>query len=189
MSANRRPPQFVALCGGTARTPLVTAPLGRCQPRLSRLILEEILVRLLDFVAGFWVSGAGVEDEMHSDSLQWIIDGFSEPDSGVEFLEGNGNGADSADRFLVLAAVIQSRHANDSRRSYQALKFLAVGWLRRKMADHEQWTAEVDTSNEDTSVSLAFQQTMSAQDTLAEAKALFTEFEVGEMEIEEEEGP
>ncbi|CAG0898685.1 unnamed protein product [Darwinula stevensoni] len=273
VSIARKVPSIAMLVGKL----LVT--LGRCQPRLSRLVLAEILVRLLHFVAGFWVSGAvrrltpwrvSVAESVFEQSVRRVETSFRNPTrafgklrllrgllqnvivlevsllrcrewktecsriacSGssmgstnptlasrstdfwvgiffLQFLEGNGNGADSADRFLVLTAVIQSYRVNDSRRSYQALKLVvspcgklplarepsstrrqwAVGWLRRKMADRERWTAEVDTSDEDASVSLAFRRTASARDALASADAPFTEFEFGEMEIEEEEGP
>ncbi|XP_071953763.1 ubiquitin carboxyl-terminal hydrolase 24-like [Antedon mediterranea] len=92
-----------------------------------------------------------------------------------------------------LLDIIQKYNTTDSRRSYQCIKFLvtlankcpvakdylvsimakwqwAIIWLKKKMNEHS-WTPQ-HTSNE-SSTGRTFQRTMSAQDTLAEATALF----------------
>ncbi|XP_033116308.1 ubiquitin carboxyl-terminal hydrolase 24-like [Anneissia japonica] len=104
-----------------------------------------------------------------------------------------------------LLDIIQKCNVTDSRRSYQCIKFLvtlankcpvakdylvsimakwqwAIIWLKRKMNEHS-WTPQ-HTSNESSS-GKTFQRTMSAQDTLAEATALFEQLSTEE---EEEKG-
>ncbi|XP_041474973.1 ubiquitin carboxyl-terminal hydrolase 24-like isoform X2 [Lytechinus variegatus] len=103
-------------------------------------------------------------------------------------MEGNDNNG--------LFSIIRNCTGNDSRRSYQCIKFLvhlsnksplakeyltsvsqkwhwAVNWLKKKMTEH-YWNPQSSISNE-SSTSKGFQRTMSAQDTLAEATALLTE--------------
>eukprot|EP00057_Strongylocentrotus_purpuratus_P016370 XP_011670844.1 PREDICTED: ubiquitin carboxyl-terminal hydrolase 24-like [Strongylocentrotus purpuratus] len=95
-----------------------------------------------------------------------------------------------------LFSIIRNCTGNDSRRSYQCIKFLvhlsnkspaakeyltsvsqkwhwAVNWLKKKMTEH-YWNPQSSISNE-SSTSKGFQRTMSAQDTLAEATALLTD--------------
>jgi ubiquitin carboxyl-terminal hydrolase 9/24 len=121
-----------------------------------------------------------MEDPLQLKRLQTVIDGTTDCDG--------------------MLAVIKINHMNDSRRSYQCIKFLvnlanksslakdylmqaptkwqwAVNWLKKKMTEY-YWTPSSSTvqSNEDSN-SRSFQRTISAQDTLAEATALLTELE------------
>ncbi|CAH1774066.1 unnamed protein product [Owenia fusiformis] len=127
-----------------------------------------------------------MEDPLQMKRLQCIIDGYID--------ETNTN-------YEGMLAVVKINHNSDSRRSYQCIKFLvaltnkctlakdyliqtptkwqwAVNWLKKKMSEYSYWTPQstCTTSNED-SGSKSFQRTISAQDTLAEATALLTEFE------------
>ncbi|ELT87807.1 hypothetical protein CAPTEDRAFT_215538 [Capitella teleta] len=140
-----------------------------------------------------------LEDSLQLKRLQWVIDGHSEDDAETQY-EG-------------MLAIIKANHLNDSRRSYQCIKFLvalatkcglakdylmqsstkwqwAVNWLKKKMTEY-YWpstSTNTVTSNEDSN-SHSFQRTISAQDTLAEATAMLTELESTEctdMEISQE---
>ncbi|XP_022244007.1 ubiquitin carboxyl-terminal hydrolase 24-like [Limulus polyphemus] len=97
--------------------------------------------------------------------------------------------------------IIRSNQTNDSRRSYQGVKYLvslahkcalakeyllqaptkwqwAVNWLKQMMSEHGGWAVQsnIPQSNEDSNTK-TFQRTVSAQDTLAEATALLVEVE------------
>ncbi|CAL1268833.1 unnamed protein product [Larinioides sclopetarius] len=121
-----------------------------------------------------------LEDSLQFKRVLIVIDGIS------------GENEPSFDGML---AIIRANEANDSRRSYQGVKFLvslsikcplvkdyllqtpnkwqwAVNWLKKMMSEHNYWTpSNVSVSNEDSNTK-TFQRTVSAQDTLAEATAL-----------------
>lgn len=121
-----------------------------------------------------------LEDPLQYSRIKLVIDGSRE---------------DKAE-FDGLLEIIKSNHNNDSRRSYQGVKFLvtmahrcthakdyllqapptwqwSVNWLKQTMSEfNTQWSS--NTSNEDSNTK-TFQRTISAQDTLAEATALLTE--------------
>ncbi|KAK2177004.1 hypothetical protein NP493_624g01033 [Ridgeia piscesae] len=125
-----------------------------------------------------------LEDVLQLKRLKCVIDGHVDTDDM---------------HYEGLLAVIRSNHVNDSRRSYQSVKFLvtlankcpvakdyllqsstkwqwAVNWLKTKMSDDWALQPSSTASNEDSN-SKSFQRTMSAQDTLDEANALLKELE------------
>lgn len=121
-------------------------------------------------------------------------------------MDGSQEGKPEFDGIL---AIIKANQENDSRRSYQGVKFLvtmarkyphakdyllqapptwqwSVNWLTRTMAEFSTQWHSTTTSNEDSNTR-TFQRTVSAQDTLEEAKALLTELsspEAGEYGME-----
>lgn len=121
-----------------------------------------------------------VEDPLQFSRIKLVIDGSREEKA----------------EFDGLLEIIKSNQNNDSRRSYQGVKFLvtmahrcqhakdyllqapptwqwSVNWLKQTMSEfNTQWSS--NTSNEDSNTK-TFQRTISAQDTLAEATALLTE--------------
>ncbi|KFM65448.1 Ubiquitin carboxyl-terminal hydrolase 24, partial [Stegodyphus mimosarum] len=121
-----------------------------------------------------------LEDPLQFKRVQLVMDGVYD-----EFLPS----------YQGMLAIIRANEPNDSRRSYQGVKFLvslslkcplvkdyllqtpnkwqwAVNWLRKMMSEHSYWTpSNVSVSNEDSNTK-TFQRTVSAQDTLAEATAL-----------------
>ncbi|KAK2704726.1 ubiquitin carboxyl-terminal hydrolase 24-like [Artemia franciscana] len=134
-----------------------------------------------------------ISDEVQHERAQWVIDGFSDPDSS------NVGG---------MLAMISNQNTSDSRRAYQLIKFivnlaarlpsakdnilqaparwqLAVNWLKKKMESSAFWTGNQDNdcSNEDSNTRI-FQRTTSAQVTLEEATALLTDCETSDMEMD-----
>lgn len=117
--------------------------------------------------------------------------------------------------FDGLLEIIKANHTNDSRRSYQGVKFLvtmahryphakdyllqapptwqwSVNWLKQTMSEFNTQWSNTATSNEDSNTK-TFQRTISAQDTLAEATALLTELSSPEaaelgMELDQDDG-
>lgn len=141
-----------------------------------------------------------LEDPLQYIRIQYVIDGFADE---------NGTPYDG------MLAIIRANQNNDSRRSYQGVKFLvtlahkcslakdylmqtpikwqwAVNWLKKMMSEHTYWgpQSNIPLSNEDSNTK-TFQRTVSAQDTLADATALLTELESPEnqelvMDMDEE---
>ncbi|KAF8763443.1 Ubiquitin carboxyl-terminal hydrolase 24 like protein [Argiope bruennichi] len=121
-----------------------------------------------------------LEDTLQFKRVLIVIDGIS---------------SENEPSFDGMLAIIRANETNDSRRSYQGVKFLvslsikcllvkdyllqtpnkwqwAVNWLKKMMSEHNYWTpSNVSVSNEDSNTK-TFQRTVSAQDTLAEATAL-----------------
>ncbi|KAH9366683.1 hypothetical protein HPB48_008130 [Haemaphysalis longicornis] len=138
-----------------------------------------------------------VDDPLQYSRIKLVIDGSREP----------------REEFDGLLEIIKANHSNDSRRSYQGVKFLvtmahrcphakeyllqapptwqwSVNWLKQTMSEfNTQWSS--NASNEDSNTK-TFQRTISAQDTLAEATALLTELSSPEaaelgMELDQDE--
>lgn len=132
-----------------------------------------------------------MEDPLQFIRVQQVIDGIAQ------------SAGPSVDGMLD---IIRANQMNDSRRSYQGVKFLvslshkcslakdylmqtpskwqwAVNWLKKMMSEHTGWGPQgnLPVSNEDSNTK-TFQRTVSAQDTLAEATALLTGLESPESE-------
>ncbi|GIY96406.1 ubiquitin carboxyl-terminal hydrolase 24 [Caerostris extrusa] len=121
-----------------------------------------------------------MEDPLQFKRVLIVIDGIS---------------SENQPSFDGMLAIIRANETNDSRRSYQGVKFLvhlsskcptvkdyllqtpnkwqwALNWLKKMMSEHSYWTpSNVSVSNEDSNTK-TFQRTVSAQDTLNEANAL-----------------
>ncbi|XP_064624443.1 ubiquitin carboxyl-terminal hydrolase 24-like isoform X2 [Lineus longissimus] len=144
--------------------------------------LKNIFTLLMDFVL--------LEDPLQLQRLQCVIEGFTDEN-------------DFSHQGML--DVIRSNNTSDSRRSYQCIKFLvhiankctlakdyllqtpnrwqwAVNWLKDKMSER-YWHQASAASNEDSN-SKSFQRTMSAQYTLEEARALLTEIDYHEPDME-----
>ncbi|XP_076309376.1 ubiquitin carboxyl-terminal hydrolase 24-like isoform X2 [Tachypleus tridentatus] len=127
-----------------------------------------------------------LEDSLQYKRIEHVIDGWVDA-KGV--------------RVDGMIDIIRSNQTNDSRRSYQGVKYLvslahkcalakeyllqaptkwqwAVNWLKQMMSEHGGWAVQstIPQSNEDSNTK-TFQRTVSAQDTLAEATALLVELE------------
>lgn len=122
-----------------------------------------------------------LDDSLQYTRIKLVIDGSQE----------------SKAEFDGLLEIIKANQTNDSRRSYQGVKFLvtmahryphakdyllqapptwqwSVNWLKQTMSEFNTQWSNTATSNEDSNTK-TFQRTISAQDTLAEATALLTE--------------
>ncbi|XP_064477292.1 ubiquitin carboxyl-terminal hydrolase 24-like isoform X2 [Ornithodoros turicata] len=149
-----------------------------------RLVMEQyasVPSNELKNLSGLLLELLKLDDPIQYMRLQLVIDGPQE----------------EKPEFLGILAIVKANQENDSRRSYQGVKFLvsmahkyphakdyllqvprtwqwSVNWLKSTMSAEysNQWSNT--TSNEDSNTK-TFQRTVSAQDTLAEATALLTE--------------
>lgn len=158
-----------------------------CNEPFSKLIIRLIMTQYsmvpsneLKNLSQLLLELLKVDDPLQYSRIKLVIDGSRE----------------SREEFDGLLEIIKTNHSNDSRRSYQGVKFLvtmahrcphakeyllqapptwqwSVNWLKQTMSEfNTQWSS--NASNEDSNTK-TFQRTISAQDTLAEATALLTE--------------